>query len=342
MVQHFKNSGASLPFAIEVIGFSDEEGVRYQSAYLGSRALAGTFNPTDLKRVDGDGIKMADAIREFGGKPHAIASAMANKRNLVGYLEVHIEQGPVLEKKNLSVGVVSAISGQSRYQFRFLGLAGHAGTVPMTMRSDALCAAAEFIVAVERYGKKIPGLVATVGTIQVAPGASNVIPGEALLSLDVRHDVDRVRNAACVKLQKIAADIAKRRSLQVKATCVHKAHSVSCDKQTSALLESLCRKHQGNSLVLPSGAGHDAAAMAAMTPVAMLFVRCKGGISHNPAESVATKDAAVALRVTVDFVTAVAAMERGVHAASRANRPRHDRTPSGVSEVKRKLSAPNG
>jgi allantoate deiminase len=305
-VQYLKESGIELPVAIEVVGFCDEEGVRYQSTYLGSRVLAGTFDRKDLKRLDANGISMADAISEFGGNPHGLASAKADKRNLLGYVEVHIEQGPVLEVKNLSVGVVSAISGQARFKYNFVGKAGHAGTVPMNLRSDALCAAGEFITTVETYSKTIRGLVATVGAIQALPGASNVIPGETRLTLDVRHPDDRVRKSASTKLRKMAGEIARRRGLKVQADCVHEATSVSCDRKASALLERLSKNRQGRSIVLPSGAGHDAAAMSAITPVAMLFVRCKGGISHHPDESASEKDILVALKVLVDFVTGFA------------------------------------
>jgi allantoate deiminase len=305
-VQYLNDSGVDLPFAIEVVAFCDEEGVRYQSTYLGSRVLAGTFDRKDLKRLDANGISMVDAIREFGGNPHAFDSAKAEKKNLLGYVEVHIEQGPILEAKNLSVGVVSAISGQSRFKYKFVGKAGHAGTVPMNLRSDALCAAAEFITEVEAYSKKIRGLVATVGTIKALPGASNVISGETSLTLDVRHPDDRVRKSASAKLRNMAGEIARRRGLKVQTDCVHEAISVSCDRKASALLERLSRIHQGRSILLPSGAGHDAAAIAAITSVAMLFVRCKGGISHHPDEFASEKDILVALKILVAFVTGVA------------------------------------
>ena len=305
-VQYLNDSGVDLPFAIEVVAFCDEEGVRYQSTDLGSRVLAGTFDRKDLKRLDANGISMVDAIREFGGNPHAFDSAKAEKKNLLGYVEVHIEQGPILEAKNLSVGVVSAISGQSRFKYKFVGKAGHAGTVPMNLRSDALCAAAEFITEVEAYSKKIRGLVATVGTIKALPGASNVISGETSLTLDVRHPDDRVRKSASAKLRNMAGEIARRRGLKVQTDCVHEAISVSCDRKASALLERLSRIHQGRSILLPSGAGHDAAAIAAITSVAMLFVRCKGGISHHPDEFASEKDILVALKILVAFVTGVA------------------------------------
>jgi len=305
-VQHLHDSGTRLPFAIGVVGFADEEGVRYQSTYLGSRALAGTFNHKDLLRSDAQGVAMADAIRRFGGNPDDISSARVNCNSLLDYVEVHIEQGPVLEKRNLSVGVVSAIAGQRRFRCRFFGRAGHAGTVPMSLRSDALCAAAEFIVMVEALAKKCAGLVATVGKIEASPGASNVIPGEVSLTLDVRHADDKTRDQACAKLLALGKRVAAKRGVKAKSEEVHSAPSVGCDPKLSGFLDQAVKRCQGKSITLPSGAGHDAAAMAVATRVAMLFVRCKGGISHHPSESAAQKDVRVAIEVLSDFVRKLA------------------------------------
>jgi allantoate deiminase len=305
-VQRVRDSDVVLPFAIDVIGFADEEGVRYQSTYLGSKVLAGTFDSRELKRTDSDGISMADAIRRFGGNPGAISSARLDRKDVLGYLEVHIEQGPVLEKKGLSVGVVSAIAGQKRYRCRFLGQAGHAGTVPMKLRYDALCAAAEFVVAVESLAKKSSGLVATIGKIEALPGASNVIPGEVHLTLDVRHAEDKTRDQACSSLLQWGRRIAAKRGVQAKFEQVHAAPSVRCDPNLSRILNQALRRRQRKSITLPSGAGHDAAAMAAITPVTMLFVRCKGGISHHPAEAATEKDIRVAIEVLTDFITELA------------------------------------
>jgi len=301
-VQRLNAAKVRLPFAIEVVGFADEEGVRYQSTYLGSRALAGTFNTEDLKRTDAQGITMADAIREFGGNPEAIASAKLDPSRLLGYAEVHIEQGPVLEQKNLAVGVVSAIAGQTRVRASFVGEAGHAGTVPMNLRRDALCAAAEFVLAVEALAQNRGGLVATVGEIAALPGASNVIPGEARLSLDVRHPDDAVRSKAGEELRQRAQEIAAERGVTVKWETVHRTAAVVCDRRLTLLLENAVKRQQKEAPLLASGAGHDAAALAAICPVAMLFVRCKGGISHSPAESATEADVAVAIGVMNDFL----------------------------------------
>ena len=301
-VQELNEKKLHLPFAIEVVGFADEEGARFQSTYLGSRALAGTFNTDDLNRADANGVTMADAIREFGGNPDAIATAKLDANRVLGYAEVHIEQGPVLEEKDLALGVVSAIAGQTRARISFTGQAGHAGTVPMNLRCDALCAAAEFVLAVEALGKKCGGLVATVGEIAALPGASNVIPGETRLSLDVRHPDDAVRVRACEELKQRAEKIAAERKVSLKWETVHQTAAVVCNRQLTLLLENAVKRQQKEAPLLASGAGHDAAAMAAICPVAMLFVRCKGGVSHNPAESASEADVRAAIAVMNDFL----------------------------------------
>ncbi|MEA3208658.1 MAG: allantoate deiminase [Chthoniobacter sp.] len=285
VVQQLKAEAVTLPFHVEVIGFSDEEGVRYQTSYLGSRALAGTLTKRDLALIEEKGIERAKRQR----------------RELLAYAEVHIEQGPVLESAGLAVGVVTGIAGQSRVRVVFTGRAGHAGTTPMQLRHDALCAAAEFILAVERCG-----VTATVGQIDAQPGASNVIPGAATLSLDVRHPHDARRLAAVKSLHERAAMIAKKRRLRFAWSLVQQTASVACDPQLTAILRAAVAKHQARALALPSGAGHDAAAIAALCPVALLFVRCKGGISHHPAESVKTADVAKGIAVLREFVLLLA------------------------------------
>ncbi|HVM46976.1 MAG TPA: Zn-dependent hydrolase, partial [Candidatus Acidoferrum sp.] len=280
--------------------FADEEGVRYQTAYLGSKALAGGFDAKDLQRRDGNGLTMADAIRRFGGNPGALRQARLSPRNLLGYFEAHIEQGPVLEKRGVPVGVVSAIAGQSRVSLEFRGTAGHAGTVPMGSRQDALAGAAEFVLAAERCG-----VIATVGVLEIKGAASNVIPGCVHLTLDARDANDSRRRLAVSRLRREAQAIAKRRGLRVQWTAVQATPAVACDNALSRRL-SECVARQGIKVVnLPSGAGHDAAVMASITPVAMLFLRCAGGISHHPAESVQTRDVKLALDVMVDFLHAV-------------------------------------
>src|SRR5689334_4993252 len=200
-VERLRAEGTALPFALDVLGFSDEEGLRYGTAYLGSRAVAGSFEPALLELVDEDGVTLGDALREFGGEPGEIAGATRRGEPLVGYCEVHIEQGPVLEGRDVPVGVVSAIAGATRAEVDFSGRAGHAGTVPMDARRDAACAAAEWVLAVEAAARAEPGLVATVGRLQARPGAPNVVPGAAVASLDVRHADDAVREAAVAALR---------------------------------------------------------------------------------------------------------------------------------------------
>jgi len=306
-VQHLHETKTRPPFAIEVVGLADEEGLRFQSTYLGSRAMAGTFNTEDLKRTDVHGVTMAEAIRGFDGNPDAIGTARMDASRLIGYVEVHIEQGPVLERKNLAVGIVSAIAGQTRVRISFIGEAGHAGTIPMDLRRDSLCAAAEFVLATESLAQARSGLVATVGEISARPGAGNVIPGETILSLDVRHPDDAVRRGACADLKSCADKIAAGRSVIVNWETVHEIVSVACERRLMSLLESATKRYQNEVPILSSGAGHDAAAMAAICPVAMLFVRCKGGISHNPAEFASEADIGVAVAVMNDFLKLLAA-----------------------------------
>jgi len=295
-----------LPFAIEVVGFADEEGVRFRTAYLGSKVLAGCFDERDLRRKDANGVTMADAIKRFGSDPAKLKSARLNPQKLLGYVEAHIEQGPVLEQKNLAIGVVTAIAGQSRFNLSFIGRAGHAGTVPMDLRRDALGAAAEFILAVEKFARKTNGLVATVGQIHIEPGTSNVIPGTAGLTLDVRHQKDSIRLASCTALRKLARRIAGARQIKVVWQTIQRTVSVPCSPRLSRRLKRAVQRHQREVIALPSGAGHDAAVLAQITPAAMLFVRCQGGVSHHPAESVKSADVHAAIEVLEDFIQTLA------------------------------------
>lgn len=296
-----------LPYVIEVLAFADEEGVRYHTSYLGSQVVAGRFEPQNLMLLDANGIAMADAIRAFGGDPERLQFDKRAAGDLLGYCEVHIEQGPVLEARDLPVGVVSAISGQSRFTLEFVGEAGHAGTVPMDLRRDALCAAAEFILATETLARAEPGLVATIGQIAVQSGASNVIPGAVTLSLDVRHEQDAIRVRAIASLHAAAERIATTRGIQFHWQVVQEHGTTRCDPTLSGLLSQAVTTLDRPVFVLPSGAGHDAVVLAELTRIAMLFVRCKGGISHNPAESVEGEDVAVAIATLGRFLDLLAA-----------------------------------
>ncbi len=280
-VANLKCEGGSLPFHLEVVGFSDEEGLRYQTTYLGSQAMAGTLRPADLARVDEKGIE----------------EARRAKSEFLGYAELHIEQGPVLESKGLATAAVSAIAGQSRIAVELTGHAGHAGTTPMKLRQDALCAAAPIIAAAEKCG-----VLATVGQLAVEPGASNVIPSRVVLSLDVRHALDLQRLEACARLKAVAEAESKKRGVKLRWQIIQQTKSVPCAPELTALMRKAVALHQTRALELPSGAGHDAAAFAKLCPVTMLFVRCKGGLSHHPDESVAAGDVGVALTVLRDFL----------------------------------------
>jgi allantoate deiminase len=304
-VEQLHAAGRRLPFAIDVLAFADEEGLRYHTAYLGSAAVAGSFDPALLVRRDAAGIAMADAIRAFGGDPEGIASERRVSDELLGYLEVHIEQGPVLESVALPVGVVTAIAAQSRFALEFRGVAGHAGTVPMALRRDALAAAAEMVLAVEELACETPGLVATVGQIEARPGASNVIPGLATLSLDVRHGEDAPLARAVSDLRAEAEHIAVRRGVAVQWEALQQNPAVPMDPVLTELLAHAVAQCGYPVRYLPSGAGHDAVELARITGTAMLFVRCKGGVSHNPAEAVDEADVAAALAVVERFVEAM-------------------------------------
>jgi len=305
-VERLQDAGRRLPFAIEVIAFADEEGLRFSSTYLGSRAVAGSFDRAILDRTDATGITMTEAIKAFGGDPSRVGADRWNAGTLLGYVEVHIEQGPVLEGLGLPVGVVTAIAGQARYLVTFTGQAGHAGTVPMHGRRDALAAAAEFVLAVEADSGAHEGLVATVGQVAVHPGASNVIPGAVELSLDVRHPDETVRGRHTRRILERADEIAARRGIKASIQLQGENPSVPCAPRLVSLLAKAVEAEGLEVVRLASGAGHDAVPMSTLTDVAMLFVRCKGGISHNPAESVTTEDVSVAIDVLSRFLELLA------------------------------------
>ena len=302
-VEALNEAGRRLPFAVEVVGFVDEEGVRFKTTLLGSRAVAGTFEKEALDVTDDGGVSVAQAMRDFGLDPAAIPTAARRREDVLAYVEFHIEQGPVLEDENLPVGVVTAISGQTRLVATVEGTAGHAGTVPMTLRRDALAAAAECVSAVECYCRDgPPGLVGTVGDLVVSPGVSNIIAGSTRFSLDVRSPVDAERRAAVSSIKEAMEEIVDRRGLGLSVETTFDSDSCRCapwlmDQLGAAIeAESLAVRH------LPSGAGHDGMAMIALTDIAMLFLRCEGGISHNPLEAVSKDDVATGLRVMQRFI----------------------------------------
>ena len=305
-LRELQRQGVVLPFAVEVLGFSEEEGVRFASAYLGSEGYTGRLKAKTLRLRDGAGVSVGDALKEWGGGKFALPKAAHRRGDLLGYVEVHIEQGPVLEAKQLAVGVVAAIAGQSRFRVTWTGQAGHAGTTPMALRRDALTGAAEFALAVEKRARATAGLVGTVGSLAVSPGAANVIAGQVVHTLDVRHASDAQRRAALLDLGKAAARIAQRRGLAVAWQRTQDNGAVDCAPELTAQLERSVKAVQGRSVSLVSGAGHDGVVMSALTPVAMLFVRCRGGLSHHRDEHAAAADLEIALRVMVDFLRGMA------------------------------------
>jgi allantoate deiminase len=297
-----KARGVTLPYHVEVLGFSEEEAVRFTGAYIGSKAYTGRLRKADLKLRDARNNTLLAVIEAHAGQHYTPPKAAHRPGELIGYLEVHIEQGPVLEAKKLAVGVVSAIASQTRGRLTFRGKAGHAGTTPMDLRRDALAGAAEFILFAEAFAGARPPLVATVGMIQVPGGAANVIPGEVVLSLDVRHPSDATCSAALAELVRQAQRTARRRQLVCEWHPTMQHPATPCSPELTEQLARSVRAIQHRSLTLVSGAGHDAVIMAALTPVAMLFVRCRNGLSHHPDEYASPKDLEVALRVVVDFL----------------------------------------
>jgi allantoate deiminase len=293
--------GRQFKRALDVIAFSEEEGVRFRTPYLGSLAVCGRLTPELLARTDADGVTIADAIRAFGLDPAAMPDAAYPPGQVAAYFEAHIEQGPVLESLDRPLGVVTAIVGQSRYWLRFIGKAGHAGAQPMNQRRDALAAAAEFVNVVENTAKGAEGLRATVGCLTVAPGAMNVVPGDVRMSLDVRHADDDARSAATELLLGRAATLARRRNVRFEFEEVVNEPAAT---MAPAMTDRLAAAAGPGVERLVSGAGHDAGVMASICPTAMLFIRSPCGVSHHPDESVRREDVRAALEVIVRFLAA--------------------------------------
>src|ERR1700721_1918963 len=295
--------GRRLPFAIEVVGFADEEGVRFASTLLGSRAVAGTFDASVLNARDNTGLAMRDALVQFGLDPEHIGAAARIRRELHGYIELHIEQGPVLETEQLPVGVVTAISGATRLAASLTGMAGHAGTVPMGLRRDALAGAAECISVIEELCRTdTDGLVGTVGYIHARPGATNVIPGQVSFTIDLRAATDSHRTRATADIVRHIEAVAKRRKLVLQVDVTHENRTVPCAPWLKAQVEEAIAAEGYRVFELPSGAGHDGMAMIDIADVGMMFVRCRGGLSHHPDEHVDKADADVGARVLLRFI----------------------------------------
>lgn len=301
-VDRLNRDGIRLACPIDVIGFVNEEGTRFGATLTGSRAVAGTFNEADLDARDAAGVSMREAYTAFGLDPAKVAAAAHPAHEIAAYMELHIEQGPVLERANLAVGVVTAISGATRLRVELLGLAGHAGTVPMGQRRDALACAAEIIAYVEKRCSGTRGLVGTVGWIEASPGAVNVVPGGCKFSLDIRAETDGVRIAAVEDIKAQIALIGVRRGLDITFVPLHDAPSSLCSERLMRELEGACAHEGYPAMRLPSGAGHDAMAIAKIAEIGMLFIRCTKGISHNPAEAVRADDVEAGARVLYRFI----------------------------------------
>jgi allantoate deiminase len=287
--------GERLPFSIEVIGFSDEEGVRFGLPFIGSRALAGTLDEQTLRLTDRSGVSIEQAIRGFGLDVSRLHEAEIAS-GACAYFEFHIEQGPVLESIGAPLAVVDAVSGQSRASVVFRGTANHAGTTPMRLRHDALCGAAEWIMRVEKHARAVEGLVATVGKIEARPGATNVVPGQVCATLDVRHAVDSIRRAAFETLLHDGQEIARQRGLTFQSAVLLDQNAVPMHAELTNLAEQAIEAAGASRHRITSGAGHDAMILAPKLPCAMIFLRSPGGISHHPDETVKEEDVALALR----------------------------------------------
>ncbi len=296
--------GQHLPFAIEVIGFSEEEGVRFSKPFLGSLALVGKLDAETLAHTDKQGISITEAIRNFGLNPDELPAATLSQQT-IAYLELHIEQGPILESESQPLGIVDAIAGQTRLQLTFTGQANHAGTTPMHLRHDAMAAAAEWITAVETYANTHTALVATVGKLEVSPNAGNVIAGTVTASLDVRHANDPTRAAAIASLLETANTIAAKRGIKATSHIHLEQPAVPMDSHLTHLLQSAATRAGHPSRTMTSGAGHDAMILALHIPTTMLFLRSPGGISHHPDETVLPQDVEAALATGIEFLTAL-------------------------------------
>ncbi len=301
-VERLRESGDSLPFHLDIVAFSDEEGVRFHNTYLGSRHLIGALTETELAVRDPAGTTVGDAIAAH--RPRFPAPPPFDVATVIGFVEAHIEQGPILEAQNLALGVVSAISGQTRARVRIRGKRGHAGTVPMGMRADALAAAAAAISAIEACARKRPDAVATVGVLTVDEPASNTIPGDVTFTLDVRHPDDDKRRALLEAIRADLPPIFDGRGVTGELTVVQDTAAVACDLALTQHLQSAVAAHQFEGCpVLHSGAGHDAVALSAAVPVAMLFVRCRDGLSHHPDEYASPEDIELAVETLATFLS---------------------------------------
>ena len=302
---HFAKSGRVLPFGIDVLAFGDEEGVRFPATLTSSLACAGAFKPDLLTMKGAGGVTFADAVRAYGKKPEDVAAAAYRSDDVAAYVEVHIEQGPVLESRNQPLGVVNAIIGQTFLLVEIFGEAGHAGTVPMLLRRDALAGCAETMLLAEKLARDTKGeVVATAGRLNVEPGAANVIPGHVVLWIDMRSGSDAARAQFVERFKTGCREIADRRHLGVTITTTREVPTTPCDPKLQQQLADAVAAVGGEPYRLGSGAGHDGQAMAKLCPIGMLFVRCRGGISHNPMEYASPRDMGTAVAALIRFIEA--------------------------------------
>jgi allantoate deiminase len=301
--EHFAQGSAASPIGIDVLAFGDEEGSRFPATLLSSLACAGAFRADSLTLADADGISLAEAVKASGNKPDDIPAAAYRNDEVAGYVEVHIEQGPVLESRNQPLGVVTAINGQSFLSVEISGQAGHAGTVPMILRRDALAGSAEAVLLAEHMARDSEGeVVATIGRLDVEPGAAKVIPGRVALWLDTRSGDDAARARFVGRFQAGCREMADRRGLGLSITAVREVPTTPCDPALQQYLADAVAAVGGEPSRLGSGAGHDGQAMAQFCPIGMLFVRCRGGISHNPLEYASAHDMGLAVAALIRFI----------------------------------------
>lgn len=301
-LEKLKDEGAILPCTIEILAFADEEGVRFPTALTGSRAVAGTFDPSVLEMRDSQGCSLRDAMESFGLDPDQIAGLSRDQADVLGFLEAHIEQGPLLEEEDEAIGIVTAICGIERHQIVVAGETGHAGTLPMAGRRDALVGAAAIVSEVDRLGQTTADLRATVGALSIEPNVVNAVPQMVRLSAEFRSPSDETRRSAGQAIQAFAQELAAKRNLKIEATKTYSQMAQPCDINMSNRLTEAAQKVGASGLKLPSGATHDASAFADLCPIAMLFVRCRDGVSHKPEEYASPKDMDLAISALSQFL----------------------------------------
>lgn len=301
-LEAMREAGDDLPYGIEVVAFGDEEGTRFQSTLVGSRALAGTFSDEMLHAEDADGVSMAQALKAFGGDPYQIPALARDSERTLGFFEVHIEQGPILENKNLAVAAVTALTGIERHRLWVTGKAGHAGTTPMEVRQDALVAAAQMVVVVDKHLQATPDLVGVIGKLEVRPNAVNVIPATVEMTFELRSPHDDLRRRGREEIFRRLHDIAGEASLTLDIEQTYEAQSVACADWMIEGIKAAMQRRGITPYSMYSGAGHDGLAMHALTDIGMLFVRCRDGLSHHPDESITAEDAETAAEVLIEFL----------------------------------------